>query len=270
MNGAPTHRTLQRELAAWLREAGWLTFTEIDIPPAGGRVDVVAVKPHAYMTKDLRAYEVKATRSDLLGDLNSEKWRNYHAVFPRVIFALPAGIAKKEDFPREVGIAIRGEHGWSHLRSGLPHKPPRLTVDAILALLYRGYEETLEERDLKRRLAFDGDGTLDFRATAVRVGHDIAHRLASKTPPLGDELADLRAAIEEALNIKLRSPADVLAQAHRIRRLGYVLQEWERHGGTLLKISHYLSALQSPWGDLGELVRYTEEKLEEARGQKES
>lgn len=61
-------RELTQDLAGYLRAAGWLVFTEIDIRGTGGRVDIAAVKPHSYARKDLRAYEIKVSKGDFRAD----------------------------------------------------------------------------------------------------------------------------------------------------------------------------------------------------------
>ena len=125
---------LQTDLARHLRSVGWLTFTEIEVPGtegdsyASGRVDVVAVKPHHYAQRDLRAYECKSTRSDFLHDVGSDKWRRYLLVFPRVYFAVPSGLVKKAEVPDEAGLIVQGDNGWTTVKAARGHVSPRSRI----------------------------------------------------------------------------------------------------------------------------------------------
>jgi len=56
LKNIPTNgRELAEDLASYLRQSGFLTFTEIQLPGTDwGRADVVAVRPHHYAKKDIR------------------------------------------------------------------------------------------------------------------------------------------------------------------------------------------------------------------------
>lgn len=260
------HGQVQRDLARWLRAAGYLIFTEVQLPNQSTRADVVAVKPHVYTRKDLRLYEVKATRADFLREMASGKWQAVAPCFNRVVFAFPASVATPGEVPPECGVAIKGPNGWHHVRNGRATGRTKLTVEDVLALLYRGYEEHGQARDLRAILASGRgapDGMDDVYAAAKRAGRDLAMILKRTTPPLGAELARLRAVMEKALGVDLSTEWKVENETGRIERFLAVLAEWEEHGRTLQIIGQYLAAL--PWRQIDHERTRVEEALKEAK-----
>mgnify|MGYP001571361911 FL=1 len=261
--GSPgAHGEVQRSLARWLRESGWLVYTEIEIPSLGRRVDLVALKPHNYARREIRAYEVKGTRADWLREMASLKYVGLQEHFTRTLFAFPAGVAKAGEVPPECGVAIRGNNGWSHIRNGRGGPTTKVTINDLLALLSRGYEEHREARDLRARL-IRKDGDVDLQAQASRAGYAIGRRLASKTPPLDPELRELRHLLEEALGVELKRDQDVNYHSQSIRRFLRALQEWQRHGEALMKIGQYLVDLHQPWSQIGADAGVVEHALTE-------
>jgi hypothetical protein len=171
------HSLLIKSLADFLHRTGWLAFTEIEIRGTGGRVDVAAVKPHYYARKDLRAYEVKATRSDFLSDAGQNKWKRYLSVFHRVYFAAPQGLIKSGEVPEGAGLIVfSGKGSWQVLKAARGHIPKELDADAVLSLLFRGYYENREMRRLTARIV--AEENLPLERKAKNIGWDIARRLA--------------------------------------------------------------------------------------------
>lgn len=165
-------RELQDDLAEYLRKCEYLTFTEIQIKGGrGGRADVVAVKP-SYANKDVRIYEVKNSRYVFVNDTKYEK---YLDVCHRMYIACPQGLIKKEELPPKIGLIVRGENGWHVVKSPQRNYPKDFNIDFVLSLLYRGYEETREQRDLRERIIATGNATL--KDQAYKIGHEIARRL---------------------------------------------------------------------------------------------
>lgn len=74
--------------------------------------DVLRVRP-SYTRFCVDIYEVKVSRSDFLSDIRTGKWKNYLPHCHRFYFAIKSGIAKKEEIPKEAGLLIRGDKGWS-------------------------------------------------------------------------------------------------------------------------------------------------------------
>lgn len=260
VGGGRLHAELQLSLARFLADAGYLTFTEVQINRHGGggglRADVVALKP-SYASLDVRIYECKATRQDLNRGLNRDpKWRLYREYAHRVIFAMPAGLAKTEEIPSECGIATRGPNGWHHVRPGIGHTPPRLDHWLILALLFRGYEDHRRARDLRQRMAHTArDGALDYKALATYAGHDLARRLAKSEHQLDPGLRRLKEECEAVFGKPLNQPFEVANLASRLALLRETLEDCEAHTAALGKIGHYLGSIGSHWTKQRDKIR---------------
>lgn len=255
---------LQTDLARHLRSAGWLTFTEIEVPGtegdsrASGRVDVVAVKPHRYAQRDLRAYECKSSRRDFLNDVGTDKWRRYSLVFPRVYFAVPSGLVKKAEVPEEAGLIVQGENGWSTVKAARGHIPPNLGVNSILALLYRGYEQDREVRNLRDRLIYNDRGVA---VEAKALGWDTRRKLRQKAHELDPTLRTLMEAVE-SLTGKTLTGLTAEDLTRRLKVAMGIIAEAEKHGEALRSISSYLQSLTSSYT--------TEETRERARQEVEA
>lgn len=108
------HNALASDLARKLRNDGksW-TWENATIGAwSGPRPDVMAFPRWRYDLPQIHAYEIKISRSDLLSDLNSDKWRKYLEHCQSVTFAMPHGLAKKEEIPAECGVMFRTGRGW--------------------------------------------------------------------------------------------------------------------------------------------------------------
>ena len=250
---------LQGDLARHLREAGWMTFTEIEIPGteadswAAGRVDVVAVKPHRYAQRDLRAYECKSSRRDFLQDVGADKWRRYLLVFPRVYFAVPSGLVTKAEVPEEAGLIVRGDKGWTTVKAARGHIPPNLTANSILALLYRGYEQDKTIRDLRDRMVYSDQGVV---TEAKALGWETRRKLRQTAHELDPTLRKLMEAVEKLTG----EPITGLKAEELTRHLEMamtVAEEAKEHREVLRTISSYLSELTTSYS--------TEESRERAR-----
>ncbi len=245
---------LMGDLARHLRESGWLAFTEIQIPGTEGdmrsrgtgQVDVVAVMPRHYARKDLRAYEVKVDRSDFQRDVGLDKWRRYRDVFHRVFFAVPKGLVTKAEVPDEAGLIVRGDNGWSVAKAARSHIPPRLSVDAVLSLLFRGYEQDREIRNLRQRLVYEKGVVVD----AHGFGWDTRRRLAQKEKELTPALQALKEVMESALGESLDQAWDVKTLADRLSRVFETLAAFDHDRVVMSAISSYLSSLSSNYGRL--------------------
>jgi hypothetical protein len=167
-------RELQENLAQFLRDSGLLTFTEIQIPGMqSSRADLIAMTPHRYSTKDIRLYEVKLSRSAWLAD---KKFQKYLDCCNRMYIACPQGIIKKAEVPKEIGLITYGANGWRVVKAAkLNINPPKMSVDFILSLLYRGYEESVKQRDLRDRII--AESNISLKKQAEKIGGEISRRL---------------------------------------------------------------------------------------------
>jgi hypothetical protein len=240
---------LQGDLARHLRAAGWLTFTEISVPGtesggwAPGRVDVVAVKSHVYANRDLRAYECKENRADFQRDVGADKWRRYLRVFPRVYFAVPSGLVKKSEVPDEAGLIVRGPNGWTTVKAAKGHIPPELCVDSILALLYRGYEQDREVRNIRDRMIFNDQGVI---REAKAFGWDTRRKLNMTAHELDPTLRTLM----ESLETLIGEPVTGLTAedfARKLKAAAILADEAEKHGEALRHIGNYLHQLTASY-----------------------
>jgi hypothetical protein len=80
------------------------------------RADVLEVKP-SYTRFCVSIYEIKISRADFLSDIRSGKWRGYLDHCHRFYFATPSGMIDKKEIPKEAGLIVRGDNGWSTLKS---------------------------------------------------------------------------------------------------------------------------------------------------------
>lgn len=160
-------RELQNDLAEFLRECGFLTFTEISLNY--GRVDIIAVKPHQYMNKDVRIYEVKNNRTTFKQD---NKWDNYLNFCHRFYMACPKGLIKRDEVPKNIGLITRNNNSWQVVKAPIKNIPAGLSVDFVFSLLYRGYEESMKQRVLRDKIIADENTSL--KRQACKIGWKIA------------------------------------------------------------------------------------------------
>lgn len=251
MRNLRPHDMLVGDLARHLRENGWLAFTEIQIRGTedgttlgSGVVDVVAVMPRHYAAKDLRAYEVKVDRTDFQRDVGSDKWRRYRDVFHRVFFAVPKGLVTKAEIPDEAGLIVRGDNGWTVVKTARSHIPPHLSVDAVLALLFRGYEQDREIRNLRQRLVYDKGVVVD----ALGFGWETRRRLARKKKEMEPALQTLKVVLETAIGEPLDQAYDVDQLSRRLSRVFDTLTAFEKDNAVMSAIARYLDSLSSHYG----------------------
>lgn len=144
------HNELANDLASHLRgnaQAG-MVWTDMQLGPAGSpRPDVYMILK-SYANWSATAYEIKVSASDLLSDLTSGKWQSYLRFAHRVIFALPAELAKShgDRIPAQCGIIVRSETGWRMKRRPISNQLPTLPHDAWMKLLIDGCDRARAAR----------------------------------------------------------------------------------------------------------------------------
>ena len=114
-----TAGTLAADLCQTLGARGWITVREIALDDRlTHRGDVVAMLASGRINR-VDVYELKVSRSDLLGDLRRDKWRAYlkHGA---VWFAFPQGLADPREIPLEAGVIVRRADGWRQVRAPRP------------------------------------------------------------------------------------------------------------------------------------------------------
>lgn len=73
---------------------------------AGRRVDLIHINPH---TQHIRIFEIKASRSDFIGD---KKWQEYLKYCHTFSFVCPYALIAKNDVPNTVGLLWI--YKWKH------------------------------------------------------------------------------------------------------------------------------------------------------------
>ena len=134
-----THDALAADLMDARHLAGEIAIERLAL--RGGIVDVAAMRL-SWTHPRLTGYEVKVTRSDLLVDLRSEKWRNYLPCVQRLYFAISPDVTfTAEEIPPECGIMVRSRrHSWRTIRKAYPRTiDPDRRAGFVQALLFRHY-----------------------------------------------------------------------------------------------------------------------------------
>lgn len=98
------------------------------------RADVVEIKP-SYTRFCVSIYEIKISRADFLSDIRSEKWKGYLEHCHRFYFAVPSGMVKKEEIPKEAGLIVRGETGWTTVKAA-NNRYGEIPYTTLLSLLF--------------------------------------------------------------------------------------------------------------------------------------
>ncbi|MES1930105.1 hypothetical protein SADO_12658 [Salinisphaera dokdonensis CL-ES53] len=124
------HAEVAESVARHLAGLGRLVFTELSIHTvehtAEGRWSLC--KPDVFsLTRSLRpdhlapqVHEIKVRRSDLLGELRSQKTRRYRELAGEVFFVLAEGIAEPEEIPADYGVVVWRESGGYTLARSAP------------------------------------------------------------------------------------------------------------------------------------------------------
>lgn len=231
---------LQLDLAEHLRQSGYLTYTEIQIQSGrGGRADVVAVKP-SYANKDCRIYEVKNNR--LTFD-NDAKYEKYLDVCHRMYIACPKGLISKDELPPKIGLITKGENGWHVVKGAKRNYPKDFNIDFVLSLLYRGYEETRKQRELRDRIIMEDNTTL--KDQAQRIGHELARRLDRDRETQVEEWAKtVTELFKESLGIEIRSRWGELPDIYELKYILQAVSGTIKEVDNIKKIGTYLSNLE--------------------------
>ncbi len=145
------HDQLANDLAQHLRgNSDRIVWTDMQLGPSGSpRPDVYTV-PKSYSAFKPIAYECKISVSDFRRDVTSGKWQNYLKFAAGVIFAVPAGLIKKEDIPAGCGLIVRHEEIWRTLKGPTLRAIDTLPHDAWMKLMIDGLNR--QNRDPQPRL----------------------------------------------------------------------------------------------------------------------
>lgn len=181
-----THDEVQASLAASLRHTGSrapLVCVEVNLQSPYlhrhvGRVDVVTFAP-SHTRFCVSIYECKASRSDLLADLNAGKWQKYLPFCNRLYFAAPRGVITVDDLPPGVGLKTLGDKGWGTTRQARPQPGMQFSQETLLTMLFccgRGLQDQSTKTPEQRLSAFEH---IDMRDKVRTFGHELGSRLAN-------------------------------------------------------------------------------------------
>lgn len=87
-----------------------MVFTEVALDGSWGsmgRMDVVSLQTASHYTKHaIWGYEVKASRSDLLHDIDTRKFEKYLGPLDQFFFVYPVGVANPDEIPDLCGVIV--------------------------------------------------------------------------------------------------------------------------------------------------------------------
>lgn len=198
------HDQLQEDLADHLRGSrDRVIWTNMQLGPSGSpRPDVYTV-PKTYSRFTPIAYECKISVSDFRRDVTSGKWQSYLKYAAGVIFAVPAGLVKKEDVPPGCGLIVRHDEVWRTVKGPTLKALDTLPHEAWMKLIIDGLNRQTREPQPRN-------------ASAWHAQNEIRKKYGDK---IGAALADLEQA-ERRLKLetaKTNQTADDLAEAERER-----------------------------------------------------
>lgn len=172
------HDELAHDLAQSLRvNPEHIVWENMQMGPTGSiRPDVYLLKKR-YSTFAPVTYEVKISVSDFRSDITSGKWQGYLNFSSAVVFAVPAGLIKKEDVPAGCGLIVRHDEVWRMVKKPTMQHLETLPRESWLKLVIDGIERAVEQRDTpKVRHALTSWGA--EQVLKKRVGAEIATLIA--------------------------------------------------------------------------------------------
>lgn len=173
------HDELAHDLAQSLRvNPEHIVWEDMQMGPSGSiRPDVYLLKKR-YSTFAPVTYEVKISVSDFRSDITSGKWQGYLNFSSAVIFAVPAGLIKKEDVPAGCGLIVRHEEVWRMVKKPTVQHLETLPRESWMKLVIDGIERATEQRD-EARLRVSPNRWSVERALSKKLGAEVAEIVAS-------------------------------------------------------------------------------------------
>jgi len=150
-----THKELVRDLALSFDLASTVVFAEQHVASGYKNAktrkralrerpipDVLAVSK-SYTKPNIRIYEVKATKADLNGDLQTGKYKKYLPFCERFYFALSPSIKDWQNTitDKRYGVVIRRQNSWQTARAAQALDPPEWDMDTLLCLLFGRFDD---------------------------------------------------------------------------------------------------------------------------------
>lgn len=212
------HNELAHDLANHLRvNSDHIVWEDMQMGPSGSiRPDVYMLKK-SYSTFAPVTYECKISVSDFRSDVTSGKWQGYLQYSSAVIFAVPAGLIKKEDVPAACGLIVRHDEVWRTVKRPTLQRIETLPHAAWMKMVIDGIDRATAERFRQRPSASVWAMQEQLRK---RFGHDLADLIRdgmhSKQSLVahGEEIARKRRELDDGHNQYIqRIRADIEAES---------------------------------------------------------
>lgn len=162
------HDALAHDLAEHLRaNTEIIAWEDMQMGPSGSpRPDVYTMRK-SFVRFAPVAYECKVSVSDFRSDITKGKWQSYLKFAGAVVFAVPAGLIKKEDVPAGCGLIVRYDTGWRTVKGPTMQRLETLSHEAWVKLMIDGID-----REVKRNRAIVPRELNKWQATqAIRKRH---------------------------------------------------------------------------------------------------
>ena len=192
------HPKIQDELYEKLDDT-WIKEKEANITE--GYIDVLAMKKN-YNCKEIRAFEVKGTKADLMSDLSSGKWMKYLPYCSTFYFVYPRGVVTKDVFPDGVGlITVNEEYKMRTIRRAVYREidPSKENI------VYRSFLFRMPEDDTLRKLRWLKE-IVKTKGECLHIGRSISYKNKRqedrkvKLDKMSDEVHGRRAEVDRLVN----------------------------------------------------------------------
>lgn len=197
------HNALADDLAAHLRaNSDRVVWTDMQLGPAGSpRPDVYTIQKQ-YTRFTPLAYECKVSVADFRRDVTAGKWQSYLQFAAGVIFAVPAGLIKKEDVPPGCGLIVRHDEVWRTVKGPTLKVIDTLPRDAWMKLIIDGLDRqqkaigprVLNQWSIERKIREKHGAAI---ADALHDLHSAESRLKMRTAEVNQSAEQLQAQAEE-------------------------------------------------------------------------
>lgn len=254
------HDQLQEDLASHLRGSrDRVVWTNMQLGPSGSPRPDVFTMPKSYSKFTPIAYECKISVSDFRRDVTSGKWQSYLKFASGLIFAVPAGLIKKEDVPPGCGLIVRHEEVWRTVKGPTLRAIPTLPHEAWMKLMIDGLDR--QTHDPQPRIASPWHVQTEVRrkygdkiADALSALDNAEYRLSIETAKTEKTIEQLQAAERERVKYARESVERELAQvssgkAEFCALLGLPV------GASYYAIQHAVNQLVTRLGQDGEINR---------------
>lgn len=246
----------------------WIAVDELTLGQAGAqRADVYALE---MLTHTLNAviYEVKVSRADFLHDVNEGKYRGYLKHASRVLFAVPAGLIRRDEIPSDAGmIEYRGDM-WRVTKSGRRTEAGWGDIP-LLQLLWRAMDTGPGDPSSRLR-RIQANDHMKLRDLAKMVGREVGV-LKGYADTDAERLDESKQAIEQLLGKNYTDVPTAIHHLDRFVRLQYPGIERIGLATTLLEAASEAVGSSSGFSFGQErLARQLEEAAAQIRSTKES